>query len=149
MEVHRGKVHQFLGMTLDFSVEGECKVQQFDHVSDMIESFSEEIGSKVSLTRASSHLYEKGEDLLLSEHQKVVYHSITAKGIFVSLRSRLDIIPTVSVLSGRVREPTTSDREKLKRLLKYLNGTLDLYLTLVQWFECSEVVFRFVFCLPS
>ena len=115
----------------------------------MIESFSEEISSKVSLTPASSHLYEKGEDLLLSENQKEVYHSITAKGIFVSSRSRLDIIPTVSVLSGRVREPTTSDWEKLKRLLKYLNGTRDLYLTLVQWFECSEVTYRFVFYLPS
>ena len=27
VEIHRGKVHQFFGMTLDFSVEGECKVQ--------------------------------------------------------------------------------------------------------------------------
>ena len=60
VEVHRGKVHWFL-VVLDFSVEGECKVQQFSHVDDMIESFPEEIGSKISLTLASSLLYDKGE----------------------------------------------------------------------------------------
>ena len=32
----RGKVHEFLGMTLDFSTKGECHVKQPDHIKDMI-----------------------------------------------------------------------------------------------------------------
>ena len=100
VKVNHGKVHQFLGMTLDFSVEGECQVKQFEHVRDMIESFPDEIGKSTVLTPASNHLYEKGEGLLLNDEMREVYHSIAAKGIFVGSRSRPDIKPTVSVLSG-------------------------------------------------
>ena len=34
-----GKVHLFLGMRLDFSMDGECRVKQFEHVDDMVGSF--------------------------------------------------------------------------------------------------------------
>ena len=43
ISVCRGKIHQFLGMTLDFSTDGECRVKQFEHVDDMIGSFPEEL----------------------------------------------------------------------------------------------------------
>lgn len=100
----RSKVHQFLGKTLDFSVDGErCRVKQFDHVNDMIGSFPEEVGESKVKTPASSHSYKIWEGLLLSNENWEVYHSITAKGIFVGGRSRPDIIPTVSILSGHVR----------------------------------------------
>ena len=39
VEIHHGKIHQLLGIELDFSSEGECKVRQFDHVRNMIEIF--------------------------------------------------------------------------------------------------------------
>ena len=82
-------MHSFLGMTLDFSVDGECRVQQFGHVDDMISNFPEEIGQSTALTPASNSLYAKGEGLLLSAEKKETFHCITAKGIFVSGRSRL------------------------------------------------------------
>ena len=107
-------MHSFLGMTLDFSVKGECRVQQFGHVEDMIRDFPEETGTSVALTLASNYLYEEGGDLLLSTEKKEIFHRITAKGIFVSSRSWPDITPTVSVLSGRVREPVEDDWQKLK-----------------------------------
>ena len=102
----------------------------FDYVSDMISSFPEDIGEKTALTPASNHLYKKGEGLLLCDGEKEVFHSIVAKGLYVSTRSRPDIIPTVSVISGCVRDLRTSDKEKLVQLLKYLNGTRELPLTL-------------------
>lgn len=114
-------------MELYFSSEGECKVKQFNHVRNMIENFSEKIGKKVSLTPASNHLYNRGEGLLLSENEKEIFHSTVAKVLYVSTRSRPDIIPTVS----GVQEPTTNnDKEKLVRLLQYLNVTRKLHLTL-------------------
>ena len=95
-------MHQFLGMTLDFTCEGVCKIKQYEHVSDMILNFSEEIGEKTALTLASNHLLEKGEGGLVNNEDREMFHSTVAKGLFVSTRSRPDIIPTVSVLSGRV-----------------------------------------------
>ena len=40
MTVKRGKVHEYLGMTLDFSVEGEVKVTMIPYVKEIIEQFA-------------------------------------------------------------------------------------------------------------
>ena len=55
---------------------------------------------------------------------------MVAKGIFVTKRSRPDISPTISVLSGRVREPNKEDWRKCRRLLDYLKGSMDKHLIL-------------------
>ena len=102
-------------------------MKQFEHVRDMISNYEKEIGEKTALTPSSNHLYDKGEGGLLGKDDKGLFHSTVAKGLFVSTRSRPDIIPTLAVLSGRVREPNVSDREKLIRLLKYLNDTRELH----------------------
>jgi len=49
-----------------------------------------------------------------------------AKLLHVSKRAHLDIEPTIAFLCRRVRKPTVQDWRKLKRLLQYINGTLDL-----------------------
>ena len=130
VECHRGRIHQFLGMELDFSNQGMCHVKQFGHVKDMITNYEVDIGNKTAATPASNHLFDKGEGRLLSDAERESFHSAVAKGLYISTRSRPNIIPTISLLCGRVKEPNTSDKEKLIRLLKYLNGTKELHLTL-------------------
>ncbi len=39
MTVHRGKVHKYLGMTLDFTNPGQCKVSMFDYIDKILEAF--------------------------------------------------------------------------------------------------------------
>ena len=39
MKVYRGKVHKYLGMTLDFSKKGKVKVSMLDYVKDVISSW--------------------------------------------------------------------------------------------------------------
>ena len=53
-----------------------------------------------------------------------------AKGLFVAKRARPDIMVTIAFLCTRVRETTEEDWSKLVRLLRYLNGTANLFLTL-------------------
>ncbi len=50
--------------------------------------------------------------------------------IYISKRTRPDILTAVSFLMTRVREPTEEEEKKLIKMLKYLHGTLDLTLTL-------------------
>ena len=59
VEVHRGRVHQFLGMELNFSEDGVCHVKQFGHVREMISNYEVDIGEKIVATPASNHLFEK------------------------------------------------------------------------------------------
>ena len=49
---------------------------------------------------------------------------IVAKLLYVSTRVRLDISPTIRFLCTRVSKSTEEDWEKLRRLLRYLKGTL-------------------------
>ena len=67
---------------------------------------------------------------MLCNVQREKLHSVITKGIFVGNRSRPDILPTISVLAGRVREPTKNDWEKVRRLVKYLHSTKELHLVL-------------------
>ena len=43
MRVSRGKVHDYLGMILDFSQKGECRVTMIDYIKQILEEFPEEV----------------------------------------------------------------------------------------------------------
>jgi hypothetical protein len=55
-----------------------------------------------------------------------VFHSIVDKLLYVSTRARMDILLTVVFLCTRVSKSTLEDKNKLRRLLQYIRGTIDL-----------------------
>ena len=87
VEVHRGKIHHFLGMTLDFSRKGEVHVIQHDHIDEMVEEFPEDLGKGSAVTPATNSLFEKGDGKPVDDAKKEVFHRIIAKGLFVANRS--------------------------------------------------------------
>ena len=56
-----------------------------------------------------------------------MFHHIVTKLLFVSKHVRVDFSPTIAFLYTRVSKSTKEDWEKLRRMLEYLNGTMDLY----------------------
>ena len=57
MELKQGKIHEYLGMQLDFSVAGQVKITMFDYIQEMLEDFHKFDSSKtVSRTPATDHL---------------------------------------------------------------------------------------------
>ena len=120
----RGKVHDYLGMTLDFTKEGEVAVDMADYFASMVDESPFSIGSKAAPTPAGEDLFAQDEKSpLLSEKKKMDFHTLVAKGLFVCRRARPDIHTMIAALCTRVQAPTDKDWEKLERLLKYLNGT--------------------------
>ena len=81
-------------------------------------------------TPAGNDLFSVGTGEILNGKLKEDFHTFVAKGLFASKRARPNIQPTIAVLSTRVKEPTKGDWEKLVRLMKYLNGTSKMALTL-------------------
>ena len=131
VELHRGKTHEFLGMTLDYSKKGECHILQEHHVKDIVSAWPEDLKQvKHVLTPSSNDLLKGGTGRLLSREAREVFHSIIAKFMFTSSRARPDIAPTIYFLSGRVRQGVTNkdDWAKYCRLAKYLDSTHDLHL---------------------
>jgi hypothetical protein len=59
-----------------------------------------------------------------------MYHTMVAKSLFLCKPARPDIEPAIAVLCTRVKEPNEADWLKLVRMMKYLNGTRELRLTL-------------------
>ena len=113
MKVSRGKVHEYLGMTLDYTEKGIVKINMIDYVKRMIENFPEEVTSASS--PASEYLFKVDEAAEnLKEDSKQQFHTSVAKGLFVCKRDRPDIQTSIAFLSTRVKSPDTDDWKKLK-----------------------------------
>jgi hypothetical protein len=62
----------------------------------------------------------------LGKSDAEVFHSVVAKLLYVAIRARMDILLAVGFLCSRVSKSTVQDMAKLKRLLQYIKGTLEL-----------------------
>ena len=117
-------------MDIDFKDNGTVTIGMKEYVQDAINTFSDPI-TKTATTPAQRDLFEnKDHAELLQSTKKDLFHSIVAKLLYVSLRGRPDIELAVAYLCTRVSCCTERDWKKLKRVLEYLNGTLNEYLEL-------------------
>ena len=111
--------------------------------------FGEKIDSTVA-SPAKRHLFETYDEQSpeLCEGRSEVFHSVTAKLLFIMKRARPDIGTTVSYLMTRVSKSNEKDWEKLKRCLSFLKGTIhdnriigaDSLRDLHVWIDASHAV---------
>jgi hypothetical protein len=120
----RGKRHDYLGMTFDFSVKGKVMIDMIDYMEAMVDDFSAKFKpNETAPSPAPENLFAEGEGNPLEKERSEEYHTFVAKGLFACKRARPDIHPTIAVLCTRVKQPNEDDWMKLNRLLKYINGT--------------------------
>jgi len=130
MPTQRGKNFLYLGMTLDYSTENKVKINMQDFVKTILEAAPEEMQSTAS-TPAAHHLFMVNEDAAkLEEERAQLFHTFTAKLLFLCKRARPDIQTAVAFLTTRVISPDEDDWKKLARTINYLRLTKDLNLTL-------------------
>jgi hypothetical protein len=120
----RGNIHDYLGMTFDFSEKGKVMIDMIDYMSAMVDDFSTKYKpNETAPSPAAEDLFAGGEGNDLEQQRAEEYHTFVAKGLFACKRARPDIHPTIAVLCTRVKKPNEDDWRKLNRLLKYINGT--------------------------
>ena len=131
MQIIRGKKHEYLGMTLDFSIPGELKIIMICYVTENVELFSQYDNSKsTAATPADEHLFKVNKDAnSLTEQQMTIYHNFVADRLFLTKRARPDISIAVAFLSTRVKASNVHDWKKLTRMIRYLRGSIDMSLT--------------------
>ena len=115
LTVHRGLVHDYLGMDLDYTTKGKVGVSMIKYVDKILEAFSEELGSPAA-TPAAGHLFQVRNDSeveVVTEHKAQEFHHITAQLLFLSARARRDIQLAVAFLTTRVNKPNMDDWGKL------------------------------------
>jgi hypothetical protein len=130
LTVTRGTIHDYLGMTLDYSTPGKVSIRMEEYVRDMLADLPDDMGG-VAMTPASDHLFTVNDTPeFLDKETADLFHHLTAKLLFVAKRARPDIQTAVAFLTTRVKKPDKDDYKKLTRVMKYLRSTPDLSLTL-------------------
>ena len=133
MTVNRGKVHKYLGMTLDYTVRGRVKITMFDYVDEILAAFdkADPQGGGTKTSAAPDGLFKIDEDCeKLSQDKAVEFHNLVAKTLYATKRARPDTCTAIAFLTTRVRAPDKDDWAKLAHLMKYLRGTRTLPLIL-------------------
>jgi hypothetical protein len=96
---HRGKIHDYLGMELDYSEPGKVKIGMIDYVENMLRDFPEQLkDTDLSKTPAGDDLFNHGQGKKLEKERAEQYHTMVLKGLFLGKRTRPDIQPTIAVL---------------------------------------------------
>ena len=105
----RGKVHEYLGMTIDFSEDGKVKFSMIDYVKNMLDSLPADMDGEAA-TPASKFLFEVNEDAeKLDSETGDFFHHNTAKLLFLCKRARPDTQTAVAFLCTRVQQSDVDD----------------------------------------
>jgi hypothetical protein len=128
IKVVRGKIHSYLGMLFDYSEKGVVKISMKGYIDNVLEGRN--INERAE-TPAATYLFNIRDDAVkLDDNKRKEFHSNVQRLLYLSKRVRMDILLAIAFLSTRVREPDEDDWKKLERVLKYLNSTRSLYMTL-------------------
>jgi len=132
LSMHLGRKHDYLGVDMEFCDDGALEVSMFKYLKNVISEFPELIKRRAA---APAHdklfLIRDDKDVRkLNEEQALAFHHMVAQVLFMATRARRDIQMPVAFLTMRVKSPDEDNWEKLKRVLKYLNGIKYLKLRL-------------------
>jgi hypothetical protein len=128
--VTRGKVHDYLGMVIDFSEDGKVQIKMVDYITYMLDELPDNKTGEAA-SPAANHLFMINEEpVLLNEENSEMFHHHTAKLLCLSKRARPDIQTAVTFLTTQVRSQDEDDYKELGRCMKYLRGTIDMPLTM-------------------
>jgi hypothetical protein len=146
MKVHRGKVHKYLGMTLDFSTTHQVKISMVDFTSEIVAAWDKvaskvdeddlkpvqkKRGKKTKSSAAPEDLFKVNDDSeKLKPLMATAFHNIVAKALYLVKRARPDASVAIAFLTTRVRAPDVDDWRKLNHLMEYFRSTIDMPLIL-------------------
>jgi hypothetical protein len=128
---NQGRKHEYLGMTLDFSITGKAKIYMGEYIQNVLDEVPHDMDGTAA-TPAANHLFtvNKTDPVKLDMERSAKFHHIVAQLLFLCKRARPDIQTSVSFLCTRVKSPNEDDYKKLSRVIRYLRGTIDMPLTL-------------------
>jgi len=125
-----GSVHEYLGMTIDWSEQGKVIFTMYDYLEDILAEAPECFDGE-DVTPAVSDLFQVDESTKkLDEETSDYFHRTVARFLYAAKRARPDFQVAVAFLCKRVKEPNIQDWKKLGRLVQYVRSTVHLPLVL-------------------
>ena len=88
LTVSQGKVHEYLGMTIDYSKKGKVKFGMKSYIDELINECPEDLKKGVCTTPAATHLFEvNNKEKKLDRDKAVEYHHLVAKLLYLCKRA--------------------------------------------------------------
>ena len=105
----RGKVHEYLGMAIDYGTPGKVSIRMDDYIKNMLDDLPEVMGGTAN-TPAAEHLFQVDDTAKkLDADDAELFHSTTAKLLFLCKRARPDIQTPIAFLCTQVIQPDVDD----------------------------------------
>ena len=93
VQINEGNEHTYLGMKLTFKTNGELNVDMSKYINELLNEYNI---TGTCNTPASNYLFDIMENSpLLDNDNKELYHTITAKLLYLAKRARPDILLAV------------------------------------------------------
>lgn len=123
-----GEVQFYLGIAMERDKDGISYISQKQYITNILKKFRLEDAkpSKIPLDLG----YGKRIEIHDPMKNPDIYRSAIGSLLYLSVNTRPDIAVSASILGRKVSNPTESDWVEVKRVIRYLKGTIDYKLKL-------------------
>lgn len=121
VKIHHGLEHQYLGINLLIR-ENLIELNMKNDIKKIANDLKINNPSKIP---GNNEFFRNSNSDFLNDENRNIFHTNTAKLLYIARMCRPDILGYVSYLSSRVNNPTLNDMFKLKKLIAYLLYTID------------------------
>jgi hypothetical protein len=130
LTITRGKIHDYLGMALDYSEKGKVKIKMLDYIDKIIADLPANMDGEAPSPTAN-HLFTVNDDQTkVGEKKAQFFHAYVAKTLFLCKQAISDLQTAVALFSKRVKSCDDDDYKKLIGMLQFLRATRNEFLTL-------------------
>ena len=145
LEVQKGKLLEYLGLTLDYRTDGVVKIDASSYIQKALDGYGVKLKGKAKTPAADDLFTVRSEAEALNEDERKKFHSVSALTLWIGSMARPDILVALSFLGKRTSKADVDDEKILERLLSYLKRTKEMRLTLgvenlqlVKWWADSS-----------
>ena len=105
----QGPLHNYLGMTLDYSVPGQVSIDMSHYVEKMVKEFPQEHLKQPSVaSQLNENLFKMQHDSApLEKEQAKLFHTVTMQRLFLCKHGHPDIAPAIAYLTTQVQNQIT------------------------------------------
>jgi hypothetical protein len=100
--INRGKVHDYLGMTLDYTEASFVKSDMTGYVGKILNKIPEDMDGTAT-SPAADHLFQIIDGIKLLDENSDFFHATVVKLFFLCKRGRPDIQTAITFLCTRVQ----------------------------------------------
>lgn len=123
-----GAIKCYLGLEVTRDKGGNYMVNQSKYINQVVEQFGLKDAKESKFPLSVGYGKQNSENVFLTDNSD--YRKLVGCLLYIAINTRLDIAASVSILAQKVCQPTQNDWVELKRVLKYLKGTINFNLRL-------------------